>query len=62
MSAEGESRAERAASSGGPYPTPLASGPPVIAPAETPDEEAIETALGALAGPRQLSRAVSIAS
>ena len=56
MSAEGESRAERAASSGGPYPTPLAVGPPVIAPAETPDEEAIETALGALVGPSQLSR------
>jgi uncharacterized protein (TIGR00730 family) len=58
VSAEGESTAERAASSGGP-PPPLSSVPPVIPPAEAPAPAVIETALDALTGDRQLSRAQS---
>ncbi|MGH9045170.1 MAG: TIGR00730 family Rossman fold protein [Acidimicrobiales bacterium] len=57
MSDQGESLAERTASSGGPDPTPLAVVPPVIPPAERPQDEVIDTALEALRGPRQLSRA-----
>ncbi len=56
MSAEGESKAERAASSGGPEPTPLATVPPTGAPVERPDQGVIESALDAIAGGRQLSR------
>ncbi len=55
MSVEGESKAERAASSGGPEPTPLSTLPP-IGPAAEPDLEVIETALGALTGGHSLSR------
>ncbi len=56
MNAQGESRAERAASSGGPEPTPLATVPPTGTPAERPDEAVIEAALDAIAGSRELSR------
>jgi len=56
VSAEGEAEAERAASSGGPEPVPLAAVPPVIAPAESPDPEVVEASLETLIGSRQLSR------
>jgi uncharacterized protein (TIGR00730 family) len=56
VNAEGESQAERAASSGGPEPPPLAVVPPTIAPAESPDPRVIEQALDDLTGSRQLSR------
>ena len=56
MSAEGESKAERRDTSGGAEPTPLATVPQTGMPAAEPDTEAIETALDALAGGRELSR------
>ncbi len=46
---------ERAASAGGPVPAPLAA-PPLLGPVDAPEPEAIESALEALAGSRQLAR------
>ena len=56
MSAQGESQAERAASSGGPVPPPLSAGLPVVEAAEIPDQAAIDAALAAIAEGRQMSR------
>jgi uncharacterized protein (TIGR00730 family) len=56
VSPEGEAPAERAASSGGPEPVPLAVVPPGTEAVPAPDPETIESALEALAGSRSLSR------
>jgi uncharacterized protein (TIGR00730 family) len=56
VSAEGEAPAARAASSGGPDPSPLAIVPEATGTVPAPDPETIESALEALAGTRQLSR------
>ena len=55
MSGADERRAERASPAES-EPIPLAVLPPTLAPAEPPEPGAIEAALDALVGPRQLSR------
>lgn len=55
MSARGAARAAQTGA-GGQEPPPLSASPPMIAPAEIPDEEAIDAALSAIAEGREMSR------